>query len=310
MDIPIKHLFVEYRFWIERTKPFQSVRDELETVARQGAQFRRLSSPEKDDIVAPLVRFLEVFDVGTCIPLLLMIMEEKVSDAEWNPIARDLESFIVRRAIFGSGTKNYNRLFLSVAKTLKRNGVNAENFRKALSEFGGSASGWPNDQDFTSAWLSNHAYHLLNNAKIVHILRRISEFMHSAQQEPISFHGPLTVEHILPQSWVANWPLADGSSGLNSWELYTAISDDPRLESTRRRNAALQTMGNLTLLTQSLNSSVSNAAWASKKEAILDASLLPITQRLRRYDSWDEDSITQRGKELLNEALKIWPGPA
>jgi len=309
MDIPIKHLFVEYRFWIERTKPFLSVRDELETVARQGAQFRRLSSPEKDDIVAPLVRFLEVFDVGTCIPLLLMIMEENVSDAEWNPIARDLESFIVRRAIFGSGTKNYNRLFLSVAKTLKRSGVNAENFRKALSEFGGSASGWPNDQDFTSAWLTNHAYQLLNNAKIVHILRRISESMHSAQQEPISFHGPLTVEHILPQSWVANWPLANGSSGLNSWELYTAMSDDPRLEATRRRNAALQTMGNLTLLTQSLNSSVSNAVWANKKEAILDATLLPITQRLRRYDSWNEDSITQRGKELLNEALKIWPGP-
>jgi hypothetical protein len=68
-------------------------------------------------------------------------------------------------------------------------------------------------------------------------------------------------------------------------------------------------MGNLTLLTQSLNSAVSNSAWVSKKEAILDASLLPITQRLRRYDSWDEDAINQRGKELLSEALKIWPGP-
>jgi hypothetical protein len=69
-------------------------------------------------------------------------------------------------------------------------------------------------------------------------------------------------------------------------------------------------MGNLTLLTQSLNSSVSNSAWAEKKEAILDASLLPISQRLRRYDTWNEESIAQRGKELLAEALKIWPGPA
>ena len=68
-------------------------------------------------------------------------------------------------------------------------------------------------------------------------------------------------------------------------------------------------MGNLTLLTQSLNSSVSNSAWANKKEAMLDASLLPITQRLRRYEAWNEESIEQRGKELLEEALKIWPGP-
>lgn len=119
----------------------------------------------------------------------------------------------------------------------------------------------------------------------------------------------LSTMAILPQSWVANWPLADGSTGLNSWEVYSVASDDPRLEPTRSRNAALQTIGNLTLLTQSLNSSVSNTAWESKKEAILDASLLPITQRLRRYDTWNEDSISQRGKELLDEALKIWPGP-
>lgn len=196
-----------------------------------------------------------------------------------------------------------------MAKTLKRSGVTAGNFRKALSEFGGSASGWPNDQDFTSAWHANHAYQLLSNPKIVHILRRISEAMHSAQHEPISFHGPLTVDHILPQSWNTHWPLADGSTGLTSWELYSATSEDPRLEPTRRRNAALQTMGNLTLLTQSLNSTVSNSAWTSKKDAILDASLLPITQRLRHYESWNEDSIFQRGKELLNEAMKIWPGP-
>ena len=69
-------------------------------------------------------------------------------------------------------------------------------------------------------------------------------------------------------------------------------------------------MGNLTLLTQSLNSAVSNSAWASKKDAMLDASLLPITQRLRHYESWNEDSISQRGRDLFNEALKIWPGPA
>lgn len=309
MDIPIKHLFVEYRFWIERSKPFQSVRDELETVARQGKHFRRLSAPEKDDIVAPLVKFLEVFDVGTCIPLLLMVMEETVPDEDWNAIARDLESFIVRRAICGSGTKNYNRIFISVSKTLKRNGVNAGNFRKALSDFGGSASGWPNDQDFSSAWLTNHAYQLLNNAKIVHILRRISEAMHSAHHEPISFHGPLTVEHILPQSWVSTWPFADGSAGLNTSELYSTSLDDPRVDLTRRRNVALQTIGNLTLLTQSLNSSVSNSPWATKKDAILDSSLLPITQRLRHYDVWNEDTISLRGKELLEEALKIWPGP-
>jgi hypothetical protein len=53
-----------------------------------------------------------------------------------------------------------------------------------------------------------------------------------------------------------------------------------------------------TLLTRSLNSSVSNSAWVIKKEAMLDASLLPITQRLRHYQNRDEQAIEQRGSEM------------
>ena len=40
LDIPIKHLFVEYKFWIEKSKPFETVKSELETLARQGGHFR------------------------------------------------------------------------------------------------------------------------------------------------------------------------------------------------------------------------------------------------------------------------------
>ncbi len=34
-DIAAKHLFVEYKYWIERTKPFETVADELAMLARQ-----------------------------------------------------------------------------------------------------------------------------------------------------------------------------------------------------------------------------------------------------------------------------------
>ena len=42
VDIPIKHLFVEYRFWIERARPFESVAAELAVLAEQRQDFRRL----------------------------------------------------------------------------------------------------------------------------------------------------------------------------------------------------------------------------------------------------------------------------
>ncbi len=68
-DIPIKHLFVEYKHWIERTNPFGgSIREELATLARQGAHFRRILEPKPCDPIYGLVTFLDAFDIRTAYP--------------------------------------------------------------------------------------------------------------------------------------------------------------------------------------------------------------------------------------------------
>ena len=64
-EIPIKHLFVEYKYWIEKDHPFSTVRDELATLARQGDDFRRIIEPKKEDSLFPLATFLERFDIST-----------------------------------------------------------------------------------------------------------------------------------------------------------------------------------------------------------------------------------------------------
>ncbi|HEX4966387.1 MAG TPA: DUF262 domain-containing protein [Thermoanaerobaculia bacterium] len=80
-DIPIRHLFVEYKHWIERQKPFTSVREESETLARQGGHFRRIIAPTKDDVLYNLVTFLDRFDIRTAYPLLLALLAAEISDA-------------------------------------------------------------------------------------------------------------------------------------------------------------------------------------------------------------------------------------
>jgi hypothetical protein len=121
---------------------------------------------------------------------------------------------------------------------------------------------------------------LLNNAKVVHVLKRLSDTYLTGKNEGVSFDGPLTVEHILPQQWPDKWLLPDGSKGMTTAELWTAAKDDPRAEASRNRNKLLQTFGNLTILTQALNSSVSNSKWAVKRPELLKYSLLPITNFL------------------------------
>jgi Protein of unknown function (DUF1524)/Protein of unknown function DUF262 len=310
VDIPIKHLFVEYKFWIDREKPFSTVREELATLARQGDNFRRILEPNKHDVLFPLVNFLDRFDISTAYPLLLHLMDVGLTDDQWKTISADLESYLLRRAVCGQTTKNYNRVFLTLTRQLRRNGFSADAIKQFLSGLTGDSTEWPSDEAFRDAWRSRHAYQTLLSAKLVHILQRLNNYTYlGPKTERVSIESELTVEHILPQKWSDHWPLSDGSTGLTPQELWNCPQDDPRAEATRRRNAILQTLGNLTLLTQPLNSAVSNSPWKDKKPALLCASLLPINQQLCFVDSWDEVAIEARSEALFGQALNIWPGP-
>ena len=115
-----------------------------------------------------------------------------------------------------------------------------------------------------------------------------------------------SVEHIMPQSWIANWPLEDGSEGLDVLELWDAPPDDPRAAATRKREAAVQTLGNLTILSTGLNSAQSNLGWNQKRPEMMKHSLLPINQALLETTAWNEAAILKRGEELFERALGIW----
>jgi uncharacterized protein with ParB-like and HNH nuclease domain len=312
VDIPIKHLFIEYRWWIERSDPvpFKNVAAELATLSKQRDEFRRILEPRKGDVVFGLATFLNDFDISTAYPLLLFLFDAGLSGSDWKAVSNTLESYLVRRAVLGWTTKSYNKIFLKLTKEMRQRGPTQQTLITLLSELEGESAAWPTDDVFLQAWQNGPAYAVLNNAKLVHILRRLSETYLNKHNERITIDGPLTIEHLLPRNWTEHWPLSSGELGLTAHELWDADSETPKVIATRIRDTALQTIGNLTILTQELNSSVSNCAWAKKKQALLKASLLPINQELHEYDKWDEKAIQKRGKKLFQRASKVWPGPA
>jgi len=121
-DIPVKHLYVEYKFWIERAQPFSTVEDELASLARQREQFRRIVSPILGDVITPLALFLQRFDMTTAYPLLLSLMRAGVDGEDLASVGATLESYLLRRAICGLTAKNYNRVFLTLARDLQSGG--------------------------------------------------------------------------------------------------------------------------------------------------------------------------------------------
>ena len=308
-DIPIGHLFVEYRHWINARSPFNSVGDELATLARQRDDFRRIIDPSREDPLFTTSQFLDAFDVRTAYPLLLATLDAGPLEEELVRIGRVIESYIIRRAVVGLTTKNYNRLFLQATRALQQ----SEFTGLALAEQLGLASGgagWPSDETFQEAWMTQHIYHVMNNPRLVHVFKRLSDAFLNSKTGQVTVEGQLTVEHLLPQSWIEHWPLQDGAYGMTDAELISAHGDDPRAAATRMRNQALHTIGNLTILPPGANSWVSNAPWKGKRPKILSTSLLPINpSSLFDAEAWDEDAIRQRGMVLFEKALAIWPRP-
>ncbi len=305
-DIPIKHLYVEYRHWLERAQPFPDVTTELATLARQGDHFRRIIQPKQDDIIYRLCAFLESYDIRTAYPLLLAMLDADLSDGGWLEVSQILESYLLRRAVCNLGTKNYNRIFLSLTRNLRKDGFSPENLKAVLLAQTGESGVWPDDATFREAWLHKPLYGPLNSPKLVHLFGRLNHACMSSKSESLVFDQQPSVEHIMPQGWLKNWPLADGSKGLDFMELYTAAETDAKAVATRKRETMVQTIGNLTVLSTGLNSAQSNLPWSQKRPEMMKHSLLPINQGLLETTIWDEAAIITRGTSLFTMALNLW----
>jgi len=309
VDIPIKHLYVEYKWWIEKSKPFGSVREELSILFKNGESFKRIIEPDRDDILFAFSSFLRRFDIGTVYPLLLFLVDADIVEIELLNIVSVIESYLIRRAVCGYTTKGYNRIFLAMLRNFRDKGITASNAYSFISGLEGESVEFPRGQKFLDEWQNKNVYETLNHNKLVYILKRINDALYNTKMENILIESQLTVEHILPQTWVEKWLLPDGSRGMTQNELWDALEQDVIAIATRQRNSKLHSFGNLTILTQPLNSSLSNASWDIKKPELLKASLLPINQMLHSFEVWDENAIENRSKILFDIAVKIWPEP-
>lgn len=309
-DIPIKHLFAEYKQWIEKSHPFSSVDQELRALAKSGMHFRLLIEPQEGSALYSLATFLLRFDISTAYPLLLALLEAGLSDSEWRKISTILESYLLRRAVCDLTTANYNRFFLTLTRIVQKETPSSELIRRHLAEGNYESTLWPSDEQFARAWHTCHAYQSLGRSKVLHILTRLNRTYFTRANESIAFREDPSIEHIMPQHWIEFWPLPDGTSGIPDEALGLPREDnDPRVVATIRRNELLHTLGNLTLVSQPLNASMSNDPWSLKRPNLIGASLLPINLQLHSLPTWDEEAIEKRAHELFSRAREIWPAP-
>lgn len=301
-EVSPAHLFQHFRTWWGSTKPERDVRTELETLHRFSDAYREFIEPDRisaaDPTLARFLRHLRVLDTSTAYPLLLLLLveaKERIVCEERDRILVDLESFLVRSWICARPSKNYNKIFTALLKE-SRGAPTLDHglIRTRLLAVSGDAA-WPDDAQFERAWMSEPVYARLGSSGIQMVLSAIHDGMLTSKQERVSIAGPLTVEHIMPQA--AKPALAQ-----------TPVPGEPTAE--EYRDEIVHTFGNLTLLTQKLNSEVSNGPYKEKREEILSQGLLRLHAYFRDVDVWDEAAILKRGKALFAFARELWPYPA
>jgi Protein of unknown function (DUF1524)/Protein of unknown function DUF262 len=316
-EVNLSKLFSEYKAFLKPRKskgpPYATVAAELSDLDRFGRVYRELIERQADSALARFSRRLLPWDVTTVFPLVMRIWASDMEDEDKSAALDMLLSFIVRRGVCELTTKNYNKFFLTVVANLDERGWSAANLAAFLLAQKSETGRFPGDDEFERKWLNSRAYVVLQPARARAVLQEIEIAKRTKFHETTGLAPSLTVEHVMPQQWAAHWPTADGTKPTFEQTiaaLYNTVEDDTPLGRIVRRNRLLQSFGNLTLLTQPLNTSVSNGPYEGKRTALQNHSLLVLNREITTYQMWNEDTIAARGQSLFKIAKTIWKLPA
>ncbi len=317
-DISLMNLFQEYKTYIQTKSPYKNIEEELEDIRCYSPIYTTLVDPKDESFLAQFARDLRPWDVSTVFPLVFQIMASELNDTEKQGMLSDLLSYIVRRAICYKTSKNYNNLFLQVVRHLDKVGINRKALQQYLLSSTAETAVWPSNKELEMHWLNNPVYDDFSLSRINYILREIERGLCGKFPK-----DDLAIEHILPQLWLwlDYWPLQTGEKvTLEQWRqatieaLYTRFSTDDEggetiYDKINTRKRILHTFGNLTLLTQSLDSSVSQSAFSEKRSSIIEQSALALNRYFQNVNEWDEEKIKERGRNLFKIAKTIWEYP-
>lgn len=255
-------------------------------------------SIEKSEIngLEEFLRRRQIMGIGGVVPVLLWLLSSNVPATQLNESITALESYIVRRMICGLGARNYGKFFAVLVDELEQSGADAASTTvlNYLSAPESAGNEWPDNPSLLETFLHRPVYKLTPANRINLILRGIEGELRSTMSEVQDVPTSLHIEHIMPQGWTQNWPLPTRRN----------------LEkNTEERNRIIHTMGNLTLVSDKLNSTLSNAVWEDKRATLDIYAVLRLNRTLLddAGDNWNEAEIRKRGQKLYQEAIKVWP---
>jgi uncharacterized protein with ParB-like and HNH nuclease domain len=240
-----------------------------------------------------LFHILDVLQISTFHPFILHVLHtHRADETRAAAILSEFERFLIRRVLAHHETKNFNKLardFISDSTSLSKEAESTtdEDVVKGLKD------------------ISN------KNAALVLFWIELRRRSLDRKFDTSELKYDYSLEHIMPQKWEQHWK--------NLPDKRNSAGEIMGLEEAKQdRNEKVYWIGNMTLLTSSLNSSLKNYTFEKKvvgdgrKKGVKAYASLSITNDdiVAPYDrgesNWDEARIIERTNLIAKEVLAIW----
>ena len=236
------------------------------------AWYNSKGSLKFEDYEARLMHIIEISQLETFMPIVLKLKLKNLDKQCFEA----LEKFIIRVWISGTHTNSLNKF---VAKNISK----IKDYNSLIDVL--------NDKNFT---VDDEALTAILKAKADSLSRKIKKLTNS-KATLILFWIELfntkkelkyeySLEHIMPQEWKKNW----------------------KLDNPEQADNLIYQIGNLTLLTKSLNSTNSNKAWVDKKKDLVKYTSLNISNDVKNANFWGKAEIEARTEDLIKDFFTIW----
>jgi len=245
------------------------------------------------------LKFLQTEIINTfLINILVDYIDNKLTQSEVEKSFELIETFLVRRILFGVKNEGLNVRFPDLHNIIRSKQV--DNYSKTyddclacwMIEGRGRTIYLPTDTDIYNT-IRTFNFYSIKTYQQKFILAKICDISKESNLLTNIFDQKidLTIEHIMPQKLTKAWQIELGSN----WEsIY---------------NRWLHTISNLTLT--AYNSKYSNLSFKEKKniENGFISSPLLINKYISTFDTWNEDTLEERSQWLMDKISTIWKYP-
>ena len=238
-------------------------------------------------------------------PILLWLHdpERPVPPDAVHAVVATVESWLMRRSLLRLVAADHGRVIADVIATHRGTDPTllGDRVTTYLARQDRMSTYWPGDDEIRRTLTDLPAYRRYPRSRLRMFLEAAEDHergftrLGSAYSDSRVRRGQLHIEHLLPQQWKPNWPVADLAARID-------------------REEHLHRLGNLTLLTSALNSTVSNGRWAGRSGKLRhltkhDVILMNRWIREHGEEDWDEALIDQRTALVVEALLATWPVP-